>query len=522
MEDMRDFHIARGFRQSGKDVVRASFSTGCAVEKGMNAYESLQQRAREVAAYASTSSVLAWDQETYMPSKAGAYRAEQLGLLAGLSHRLSTAPEVGDWIKACEDQLPSCADEEENALRAANVREWRRDYDRATRLSGRLVEELARTTSLSREAWAEARKESNFAAFAPWLEKILTLVREQADCWGYDTCAYDALLEGYEPGAQKELTPLLPRLQKVTGAVDPARLSGNYSIAGQQSLNFQVAAAMGFDFEAGRIDTTVHPFCTELGPRDCRLTTRYHETDFTGSLFGVMHEAGHGLYTQGLPPEYFGTPMGTFVSLGIHESQSRLWENQVGRSRAFWRHWYPIVRSHFPDLREIPSEEFWLLINRVKPSHIRVEADEATYNLHIILRYEIEQKLVAGDLAIADLPEAWNSRFEELFQIPVPDDARGCLQDTHWSLGLFGYFPTYTLGTLNAAQLFSAATRELPGLEGSLQAANCAPLLGWLREKIHRHGRRFSPGELIRNATGEPLRATYFLDYLKTKYGLTS
>jgi len=498
----------------------------------MNAYESLQQRSREVAGFNSMASLLGWDQETYMPPKAGAYRAEQMGQVAGLSHRLATAPEVGDWIKSCEDHLPSCADEEETAVRAANVREWRRDYDRATRLSGRLVEELARTTSLSREAWMEARRESNFAGFAPWLEKILALVREQAEAWGYNTCAYDALLEGYEPGArvaelnpvfadlQKALTPLLPRLQKITDVVDPSQLAGNYPIAGQQGLNWRVAAAMGFDFEAGRIDTTVHPFCTEIGPRDCRLTTRYDETDFTSSLFGVMHEAGHGLYTQGLPVEHFGTPLGTFLSLGIHESQSRLWENQVGRSRAFWQHWYPRVRESFPGLANLPLEEFWLLVNRVKPSHIRVEADEATYNLHIILRYEIEQRLVSGDLAVADLPAAWNARFEELFQIPVPDDARGCLQDTHWSLGLIGYFPTYTLGTLNAAQLFAAALRQVPGLEADLQAANYAPLLAWLREKIHRHGRRYSPGDLIQRATGEPLRATYFLDYLKAKYGL--
>jgi len=500
----------------------------------MTPYESLQQRAREVAGYNSAASLLAWDQETYMPPKAGAYRAEQLGQLAGLSHRLATAPEVGGWIAACEDSLPSSADEEETSLRAANVREWRRDYNRATRLSERLVEELARTTSLSREAWAQARQESNFAAFAPWLEKILGLVREQAEGWGYDTCAYDALLEGYEPGArvaeltpvfadlQKELTPLLPRLQKVTGSLDPARLAGHYPVASQQALNRRVAEAMGFDFEAGRIDTTVHPFCTEMGPRDCRLTTRYHETDFTSSLFGVMHEAGHGLYTQGLPAEYFGTPMGTYVSLGIHESQSRLWENQVGRSRAFWQHWYPVVCEQFPELGDLPLEEFWLLVNRVKPTHIRVEADEATYNLHIILRYEIEQRLVAGDLAVADLPQAWNARFEELFQISVPDDARGCLQDTHWSLGLFGYFPTYTLGTLNAAQLFATAAREVPEFAADLPSARYAGLLKWLQEKIHRPARRYSPRQLIERATGEPLRATYFLDYLKAKYGLTS
>ena len=498
----------------------------------MNPYDSLLQRSREIAIYNSAASLLSWDQETYMPPKAGAYRAEQLSQMAGLTHRLGTAPEVGDWIKSCEDKLPATADAEETALREANVREWRRDYDRATKLPGRLVEEFARTTSLSRDAWAQARRESNFAAFAPWLEKILALTREQAECWGYSTCRYDALLEGYEPGAraadltpvfadlQKQLSPLLPALEKITGAVDPTRLDGEYPVDIQRALNKQIAEAIGFDFEAGRIDTTVHPFCTEMGPRDCRLTTRYDTRDFTSSLSGTMHEAGHGLYTQGLDAAQFGTPIGTCVSLGIHESQSRLWENQVGRSRAFWAHWYPRAKEVFPSLKALPLEEFWLLVNRVKPSHIRVEADEATYNLHIILRFEIEQKLVAGDLAVNDLPAAWNARFEQIFGLSVPDDARGCLQDTHWALGLIGYFPTYTLGNLNSAQLYAAAASRDPAMVNELAAGQYGRLLGWMREKIHRHGRRYSPPELIERATGEPMRASYFLDYLKGKYGL--
>ena len=498
----------------------------------MNAYESLQQREREVESYSRISGVLSWDQETYMPPKAGAGRAEQLSLLAGLAHRLATSSEVGDWIKSCEDKLPSVSDEEQNAQRAVNVREWRRDFDRATKIPTRLVEELARTTSLSREAWIKARQESSFAGFAPWLEKIIALSREQAECWGYEACIYDALLEGYEPGArvaeltplfadlQKELTPLLPRLEKATSGVDPERLRRDYPISAQQKFNHQIAAALGFDFEAGRIDTTVHPFCTDLGPGDTRMTTRYQEQDFTSSLFGVMHETGHGLYGQGLLTENFGTPMGNYVSLGIHESQSRLWENQVGRDRIFWRRWYHAACQEFSGLAELPLDELWLLVNRIKPSFIRVEADEATYNLHIILRYEMEQKLITGELPIADLPSAWNARFEELFHLPVPDDRRGCLQDTHWSLGLFGYFPTYTLGTLNAAQLFRAALRQVPGLQADLEKGEYGRLLGWLREKIHRHGRRYAPKELIERATGEPLRASYFLDYLKAKYDL--
>jgi len=499
----------------------------------MNAYDLLLQRSREVATYGSTASVLAWDQETYMPEKAGAFRAEQLAQLAGLSHRLATAPEVGDWLASCEDAMPACADDLESELRRANVREWRRDYDRATKLPGRLVEDLAKTTSLAREHWAKARTASDFSAFAPWLEKILGLVREQADCWGYADQRYDALLDAYEPGArvshlaplfddlQARLAPLLPRLRAATATADPARLEGSYPVAAQQRFNRRVAESMGFDFEAGRIDSTVHPFCTEMGPHDCRLTTRYNEKDFTSALFGVMHEAGHGLYTQGLRPEQFGTPIGTYVSLGIHESQSRLWENQIGRSRDFWRHWYAEAVEEFPRLGSLPLEEFWLIVNRVEPSHIRVEADEATYNLHIVLRFEMEQKLIGGELAVADLPAAWNARFEQLFQIPVPDDRRGCLQDTHWALGLFGYFPTYTLGTLNAAQLFDAARARVPGLDDDLRAGRYTRLLAWLRTTVHTPGRRFSPNELMTRATGSPTRADAFIDYLLGKYGLS-
>jgi carboxypeptidase Taq len=395
-----------------------------------------------------------------------------------------------------------------------------------------LVEDIARTTSLSRDAWAQARRDSNFPAFAPWLEKILALSREQAECYGYATCRYDALLDGYEPGAraadlapvfadlQKQLTPLLPVLEKITGGIDPARLQGEYPVETQRLLNREIGAAIGFDFEAGRIDATVHPFCTEMGPRDCRLTTRYDVQDFTSSLSSTLHEAGHGLYTQGLDPAHFGTPMGTYVSLGIHESQSRLWENQVGRSRGFWTHWYPRVKQIFPSLESLPLDDFWLLLNRVKPSHIRVDADEATYNLHIILRFEIEQKLLEGDLAVNDLPAAWNQRFEQIFGIAVPDDARGCLQDTHWALGLIGYFPTYTLGNLNSAQLYAAALKQDVGIGAEIEDGRYTRLLGWMREKIHRHGRRYSPTELMERATGEPTRATYYLDYLKTKYGL--
>jgi len=490
-----------------------------------DAHAQLTAELREIALLGSIGSVLGWDERTQLPAKGTDHRAAQATLLARLVHDRFTSPKVGDLLAALEASKPT-----DDA--AAVAREVRRDYDRATKLPPKLVEEQTRTAVMAQAAWAEARAKSNFAAFAPWLEKILALSREQAECWGYTTCRYDALLEGYEPGAraadlapvfadlQKQLSPLLPALEKITGAVDPARLEGEYPVETQRLLNREIAAAIGFDFEAGRIDTTVHPFCTEMGPRDCRLTTRYDGRDFTSSLSGTMHEAGHGLYTQGLDAAHFGTPVGTYVSLGIHESQSRLWENQVGRSRAFWAHWYPRVQQIFPSLASLPLEEFWLLVNRVKPSHIRVEADEVTYNLHIILRFEIEQKLLSGDLPVNDLPAAWNQRFEQIFGLAVPDDARGCLQDTHWALGLIGYFPTYTLGNLNSAQLYAAALKQDVAIGAEIEDGRYTRLLAWMREKIHRHGRRYSPPELIERATGEPLRATYFIDYLKTKYGL--
>jgi carboxypeptidase Taq len=445
-------------------------------------------------------------------------------------HRLRTAPEVGDWIKSCEDALLPGVDEEDTLKRVASVRVWRREYDRATKLPQRLVEEQSKTSSLAHEPWVEARKEGNFSKFAPWLEKLLKLSQEEADCVGYASSRYDALLDNYEPGAttallnpvfadlQTQLTALLPQLRQRTAEIDPQRLKGTYPIAEQQAFNRKVAQAIGFDFEAGRIDTTVHPFCTCIGPMDHRLTTRYDEQDFTSALFGVMHEAGHGMYNQGIPPEHFGLPMGSAVSLGIHESQSRLWENQIGRSRLFWQHWYPVAQAHFPGLNGLSLEEFWLLINRVHPSFIRVEADEVTYNLHIILRFEIEQKMISGELPVSAVPEFWNSRFQQIFGFPVPDDTRGCLQDVHWAFGGFGYFPTYTLGNLNAAQLFASAQKQVPQLTEDFQAGRYDRLLGWLRKNIHEPAQRYLPNELMQRVTGETTQARYFLDYLKGKF----
>ena len=278
-----------------------------------------------------------------------------------------------------------------------------------------------------------------------------------------------------------------------------------------------MAEAVGFDFDSGRVDTTVHPFCTALGPHDHRLTTRYDPNDFTVSLYSVLHEAGHGLYEQGLRVEDFGAPAGRAVSLGIHESQSRLWENKVGRSLSFWRHWHPAACRHLPDLKRLTPEQITAGVNRVCPSFVRVEADEVLYDLHIILRFEIEERLLTGALSVDQVPEAWNAGFEQMFGLSVPDDGNGCLQDIHWSMGGIGYFPTYTLGNLNSAQLFAAASRDMPDLDSNLAAGNYGSLLGWLRDRVHQFGSRFSPDMLMQRATGESTHERFHIEYLESK-----
>jgi len=489
-------------------------------------YESLVQRMREIALVTSASSLLGWDQETYMPPKAIGWRAEQLAFLTGWTHRQFTAPEVGRWLAECEQRgFP------EQSAEAVNVREWRRTYDRQTRLPSELVEEFEKARSLARHAWVEARRRSDFPLFQPHLQTLLGLNRRMADCWGYEVSPYDALLEEYEPATRvaqlrtlfAELRPaivsILQQALEPSAAIPADLLAGEYPVAAQQAFNREVAEAVGFDFEAGRIDTTAHPFCTGLGPRDCRLTTRYHERDFTQSLYGVLHETGHGLYDQGLPAAHYGLPMGSAVSMGIHESQSRLWENHVGRSTAFWEHWLPRACRHFPSLARFQPEQVARAVSRVRPSLIRVEADEVTYDLHIILRFQIEVRLVEGDLAVRDVPALWNQEFEQMFGLEVPNDAQGCLQDIHWSLGAMGYFPTYTLGNLNASQLFHKALREQPTLEAELKAGRYQNLLAWLRCRVHEQGQRFKPQQLMQSATGEPSRAVYHLDYLRAKFG---
>jgi carboxypeptidase Taq len=488
-------------------------------------YRQLRKRAREISLITSSASALAWDLETYLPPKAVAFRAEQLAYLGSAAHRRFTAKKVGELISECEQQ--GFGPESEAA---ANLREWRRLYDRATKVPPGLVERMERVRTHAREAWKRAREQSKFRIFQPHLQKVLNFTRQVADCWGYQDSPYDALVEGYETGVTaRELRGLFADLRPaIVSVLGPARersaalpedyLHGHYPIAAQEAFNRRVAEAIGFDFAAGRVDTTTHPFCETLGPADCRLTTRYNERNFAQSLYGVLHEAGHGLYEQGLPAEHYGTPLGTAVSLGIHESQSRLWENHVGRSLAFWERWHPLACEHFPELRRFSPAQIYAGVNRVAPSFIRVEADQVTYDLHIILRFELEVKLIEGQLKVGDLPACWNEECEKMFGLKVAKDADGCLQDIHWSIGLLGYFPTYTLGNLNAAQLMHRALAEQGTLADELARGEYGNLLIWLRERIHHAGSRYRPQQLMEQATGQLTQSAYHLNYLRQKF----
>ncbi len=495
----------------------------------MESYEELIRRVRETRLLGSCAAVLGWDQRTYMPAKGAPHRAQQLALLAGMVHEQATAPEIGELLGEVEG---SELVREGDSAAAVNVREIRRRYDRACKIPRALVTELARTCTLARDVWVQARRESDFALFRPWLEKIVAFKRQEAEAVGYAGVPYDALLDDYEPGETSDhlstlfadlrdaLVPLVAAIQGSGRRPDIAILEREYPVDRQEDFGRAAAAMIGFDFTAGRLDETAHPFCSGIGPGDTRLTTRYDPRDFGDAFFSILHEAGHGIYDQGLDPAHYGTPMGAAVSLAIHESQSRLWENFVGRSRAFWEHVFPLARRTFPEaLADGSLDAFHFAINDCRPSFIRVDADEVTYNLHVLLRFELEQALISGDLPAADAPAAWNEAFHRYFNLRPPDDARGCLQDTHWSGGAISYFPTYTLGNLYAAQFFAQADADLGRLDEQFRRGEFAPLKEWLTTRIHRHGQRFRAADLVVAVTGEPLSPRFFLEHLRAKFG---
>lgn len=487
-------------------------------------YDRMMVVQREVADIGGALSLLGWDQETYMPRRGAETRGRQLGTLAGISHTRFTSAEMGAAIS--EAQSETLTPDEQ-----VNLREIARSYDRSRKISTELVKEITETSSVAIEVWREARQNKDFPAFSPWISRLVGLQKQVAEAIGYTDEPYDALLDEYEPGASTRdiagvfetlrdpLVDLVARIRH-SGVVPRADfLECEFPIADQERFGVTVSRQMGFDYDAGRLDVSPHPFCTHMGAQDVRLTTRYAPNLPTQSLFGIIHEAGHGLYEQGQDPVFEGTPRGSSVSLGIHESQSRMWENMVGRSRAFWRFFFPrFVDTFSGPMQGVSEDEFYAAINRVEPSFIRVEADEVTYNLHILLRFEIERGLFTGDIAVDDLPSVWNAKMETYLGIVPPDDRQGVLQDIHWSHGGFGYFPTYTLGNLYAAQFYRAAEQDLPNLEDHIARGELLPLRDWLREHIHRPGMTYRAGELVQKVTGTPLSASYFLNYMQRKF----
>jgi carboxypeptidase Taq len=523
-------------------------STSPAAPSAGAAYIELCERLRQEATLGAVAQLLNWDQETYMPPAGAANRADQQAILAAIVHQRKTDPRIGELLATCEGDPALTKVGSESA---ANLREMRRDYDLATKLPNELVAELARVGSQAQEVWKDARHKSDFAMFAPWLEKMYALTRRKAECYGVPAGGsggelYDALLNEYEPGMTARqieaiFTPLRARLAALIAQVQGSKtkvstkcLEVKCAPADQHKLGLLVIEAMGFDLDAGRLDVTTHPFCSGLAPGDTRLTTRYRGEKFTDALYGTMHEAGHGLYEQGLPkgPQtspsrkrgssdsngLFGQPLGDAISLGIHESQSRMWENFVGRSKPFWKWAHPLIVKHLSKkFDKWSAKDLFAATNTTKPTFIRVEADEGTYNMHIMIRFEIERALLAGDMKVKDVPAEWNKRYKDYLGIEVPDDRRGCLQDVHWSFGLIGYFPTYTLGNLYAAQFWETINEQIPDLSKQISKGKFLELKTWLNENIHRHGRRYLAADLCKRVTGKELSADPLMRHLTEK-----
>ena len=489
----------------------------------------LKQRLSDVTDLEHANSVLSWDESVYMPPGGTAARASQMATLARLSHDMFTHEETGRLLAAAASELNGAGPETDDA---SLIRVSQRDYDLAKRVPSSLVAEISQHGAIAYEAWKRAREENDYAAFAPYLEKTIELSRRVADHLGYEDQPYDALLDYFEPGMKTTdvqatfadlkdaLVPLVRQIAERTDTVDDSVLYGSFPVSEQEAFSRQIAAAVGYDFERGRLDETVHPFETSFSRNDVRITTRYEPGFVTSALFSTLHEAGHGMYEQGVDEALEGTPLGSGTSLGVHESQSRLWENVVGRSRGFWTRFYPDLQALFPEqLGNVPLETFYRAINKVQPSLVRVEADEVTYNLHIMLRLEMELALLSGELSVADAPAVWDDKMEEYLGVRPPTDALGILQDVHWAHGMMGYFPTYTLGNILSAQLYDKAIAERPTIPDEIARGEFSGLRGWLTEKLYRHGRKYQPPELIQRVTGEPLQTKSYLAYLRRKFG---
>lgn len=488
----------------------------------------LRELLGEVADLSNAAGLLGWDQQTYMPAGGAGGRAMQLATLSRLAHEKFTSSELGEAIEAAKAEA---ADLDSDSDEARLVRKTEHDYLKEVKVPSEWVGEYSRVTALAHQDWEKAREKADFSLFKPHLEKIVELRRQYADFFKPYDHVYDPLLDDFEPGMKaadvdRVFSELRPRQVALVQAiadrgkpVNDSFLHLDYDEQKQWDFGVEVAKAIGYDFNRGRQDRSVHPFTTGFGSGDVRITTRFDPKFLNTALFGTMHEAGHAMYEQGISPKLDRTPLGSGTSLGVHESQSRMWENLVGRSRPFWVGFLPRLKEYFPaQLGEVSLEDFYRAINKVERSFIRVEADEATYNLHIMLRFELEKAMLEGSLSITDLPEAWNTKFSEYLGLTPPDDAQGVLQDIHWSGGMIGYFPTYALGNLFAAQFWSKIESDIPNLQDLIAKQQFGELLGWLRENIHRHGAKFEPLELLKRVTGETLKAGPYLDYLETKF----
>jgi carboxypeptidase Taq len=493
-------------------------------------YQKLYELSKNARILGGIVSLLDWDQETYMPPGGSQIRAEQLKTMAGIIHKEKTSRKFSTALtKLIDIPTGKIKAQDISPAQIAALKEWRRDYLHDTALPSKFVEEFAQVTSQSINAWRTAKKEDAFHQFAPFLDRIVGLCRKKADFLGYQDHPYDALLDQYEPDVTTQevttlfsklrntLTPLIKKMAQQP--VEDQFLFGDWDKAKQMAFSQKLLDAMGYDKDKGRVDFSSHPFSSSSHPSDSRITTRIHPTSLMSNIFVILHEGGHALYEMGLPQDLYGTPLGEARSLGMHESQSRWWETRIGLSRPFWEYFFPLLKETFKEqLDHLTLDVFYRAINKVHPSFIRVEADEVTYPLHVVLRFEMEKALIEGSLNIRDVPEAWNAKMDELLGIVPSNNREGCLQDIHWSMGAFGYFPTYTLGNLYAAHLFEAFAKDHPDWEKSVAAGELGFIKLWLYEKIYQHGRRYPTQELLQQATGQPFSADPYLHYLKKKY----
>ncbi|MDX8431050.1 MAG: carboxypeptidase M32 [Candidatus Algichlamydia australiensis] len=494
-------------------------------------YNEIVEHFEEVHILESLSGLAYWDQEVYMPKKGLDLRTKQLAYLSGAIHEKQTDPLLGEKLaKLIDLDTGEILSTSLSSSQMIALQEWRKDYLKREKLDPDFVKELTALVSQSIPRWIEAKENHDFAAFAPQLEQFVEISREKAELLGYEKHPYDALLNEYEPGMTTEKLdalfasikrPLIELVKKSrTQAPSQETFLGNFNPAKQIAFCNEILETMGLDLDRARLDRTHHPFTLGMHPNDIRLTTTDRPNDMKSVLSSTIHEGGHSLYYQGLPGELFHTPLGQDVSTGIHESQSRIWETCIGLSKPFWQYFFPKLQASFPEsFQDLTFEEFYARMVEVSSSLIRIEADELTYTLHIILRYELEKELIAGTMSVSEIPEQWRAKMQEYLGVQPEHDGEGCLQDTHWAVGYFGYFPTYALGNMYAAQLFHALKKEHPNWEERVRNGDMHFIHDYLKENVHQYGRRFSPEALVKRATGEKLNAQYYIDYLSTKYG---